>query len=154
MPILFFIFWIALNSRITVEVVVLGVIVSVLVSLFAYRLLGLSFKGQLATFKMHGKYLPSYIFTLIVEVIKANAQMIRIILSPKMDIDPTIVYFESPVKHSFSKIMLAYTIALTPGTILFELDGDRIGIHAIKFANAEVIKDWKQVKKLKKSEGS
>jgi multicomponent Na+:H+ antiporter subunit E len=154
MPILFFIFWIALNSRITVEVVVLGVFVSALVSAFAYRLLGLSFKGQMASLKMHGKRFFSYIFTLLIEVAKANVQMIQIILSPKMKIDPTIVYFESPVKNSFSKIMLAYTIALTPGTILFELEGDRIGIHAIRFANAEVIQDWTQIKKLKKSEGS
>ena len=154
MPVLFFLFWVALNARITLEVVILGVVVAVLVSAFTYRLLGLNFKEQMTSLRQHGVYLPIYICILVSEVIKANITMIGIILSPKLgNITPTIVYFENPVKSKFSRIMLGYTIALTPGTILFELEGDRIGLHTLRPSFAEVILDWPMTKKLKKSEG-
>jgi multicomponent Na+:H+ antiporter subunit E len=155
MPILFFIFWIALNARITVEVVVLGVIFAALASVFTYRLLGIDFKSQLTTLRQHWKHLLTYIVMIVFEVIKANVEMIRIILSPNMgNINPTIVYFQSPVKSTFSKIILCYNIALTPGTILFELEGDRIGIHTLRPSFANDILEYPIVKKLKKSEGS
>jgi multicomponent Na+:H+ antiporter subunit E len=72
--------------------------------------------------------------------------------SPKIEISPRVVYFKSPVKLVFSKVFLMYSIALTPGTILFELEGDRFGIHAITSEAAKGINDTTFVRNLKKVE--
>ena len=130
MPVLFLAFWIILNSRVTLEVVVIGVFVSALMSLFAYRLVGISFSAEKKLWTKSWK-IAAYLAMLLWEIIKANFQMVRIILSPKIEIHPLIVYFQSPVRTDFAKIMLTYSIMLTPGTVIFELEGDRLGIHAI-----------------------
>lgn len=44
MPVLIFVFWIALNGRLAWDVLVIGIAVSALVSVFTYRFLGVSIK--------------------------------------------------------------------------------------------------------------
>jgi multicomponent Na+:H+ antiporter subunit E len=152
MPILFLAFWIILNARITLEVVIIGLVVAALMSLFAYKAIGISPKREMHFWAVYGRYLIIYPFLLIVNVVKSNLQMIRIILSPKIEISPRVVYFKSPVKSVFSKIFLMYSIALTPGTILFELEEDRFGIHAITADAAKDINNTSFARKLKKIE--
>jgi len=154
MPILFLLFWIVLNSRITLEVVAIGVFISAAMSFFAYRVVGISFKKELRIWKVFGKHIFVYGFMLIVNMIKSNLQMIKIILSPDSGDRPQIVYFEAPVKSDYAKIILMYSIMLTPGTVAFEVEEDRFGIHAINPAMAKGIEDSVFVRKLKKIEGT
>ena len=151
MPILFFLFWIILNSRLTVEVVAIGVFVSAIMTLFTYRLIGLRFKEELKIWAKAG-HLFFYLIALLLEIVKANLQMIKIILSPTLQIQPQILYFNSPVKLNFSKIVMTYSIMLTPGTVIFELRGDRFGIHAIDPAMGMGINNSKLVQRLKRIE--
>ncbi|MCL2617548.1 MAG: Na+/H+ antiporter subunit E [Defluviitaleaceae bacterium] len=140
MPVLFLAFWIILNSAVTPEVLVIGVLISVVMSLFLYKMVGLSFAKEK---QIWAKAWPItiYMSMLLWEIVKANIQMIKIILSPKLEIHPQIVYFQSPVKSDFAKVMLTYSIMLTPGTVIFELNGDRFGIHAIDPTMTDTIND-------------
>ena len=153
MPILFLFFWIVLNGRMTLEVVALGVFVSVIMSLFAYRIIGASPKTELHVWRKFGTYFIPYVTILVVGVIKANVQMIRLILSPSAKVSPRIVYFESPVKTDFAKMLLTYFIMLTPGTFIFELEDGRFGVHAIEKGLTAGINDSKVARKLKRIEG-
>ena len=151
MPILFLLFWIVLNSRISVEVVVIGIFVSALMSLFLYRLIGISFELEKRIWARCWKLLK-YLAALLWEIVKANIQMVKIILSPTLKIQPRIVYFESPVKTDFAKIIMTYSVMLTPGTVIFELEGNRFGIHAIDPAMGEGVTESKLTQRLKKIE--
>ena len=151
MPVLFLLFWIILNSRVTAEVVILGVFVSALMSLFLYRVIGISFGLEKRIWAKSWQMLV-YLGALMGEIIKANLQMIKIILSPSMKIQPQIVYFQSPVKTSFSKVVMTYSVMLTPGTVIFELEGDRFGIHAIDPAMGVGVTESKLTHRLKKIE--
>ena len=153
MPILFLLFWIILNGRVTVEVVAIGVFVSILMSLFSYRIIGASPKKELQVWKKYGTYFIPYVAMLVVSVIMANFQMIRLVLSPRAKISPRIVYFNSPVKTDFAKMLLTYSIMLTPGTFIFELEDGRFGVHAIEKSMARGINDTNVVHKLRKIEG-
>jgi len=148
------VFWVILNSRITLEVVVLGVFLSVLMSLFVYRVLGFDFKREFRIWTRFHR-LSLYLFVLFIEILKANFQMLRIILSPQINnhIQPRIVYFPSPVKSDFLKILFMYSIMLTPGTILFDLDGERFGGHAINATTAVSFDGWDLIRRLKDLEG-
>ena len=154
MPILFFAFWVILNSRVTLEVVVLGVFISAFMSLFVYRTLGFDFKKERRLWTRAPR-IAFYMLVLFSEIIKANLQMLRIILSPQMDrhIHPQIVYFPSPFKSDFAKILFTYSIMLTPGTILFDLDGERFGGHAINAKTAISFDGWDLIRRLKDLEG-
>ena len=152
MPVLFLAFWIVLNSRVTLEVAAIGIFISTLMSLFVYRFVGISFDAEKKVWAKTWQLIV-YLALLLREIIKANFQMIRIILSPKLEIHPQIVYFKSPVKSDFAKVMLTYSIMLTPGTVIFELEGDRFGIHAIDPTMADGINESVFVHKLKNIEG-
>lgn len=154
MPVLFFAFWVILNSRLTLEIVLLGILLSVLMSFFVYRVLGFEFKKEWRVWAQVPR-LVLYLLVLFVEIVKANLLMLRIILSPRMEarIHPRIVYFQSPVKSDFFKILFTYSIMLTPGTILFDLDGERFGGHAINEEAAHSFDDWDLIRRLKNLEG-
>jgi multicomponent Na+:H+ antiporter subunit E len=153
MPILFFVFWVILNGRFTLEVVVLGVIVTVIISLFFYRFIGLSHSTEkklfIKTFSVLG-----YVYALIIEMIKANIQMIKLVLSPVIETKPQIKYFDSPVRSDIAKVALATSINLTPGTILVELEENRFGVHSIDASMlTDIDYDWNLVQKLREIEG-
>lgn len=152
MPVLFFVFWILLNARVTLEVVILGIAISAIISYFTYGVMGLRFAAER---KAWGKALQitGYLFLLVWEVVKANIHMIRLILSEKIEIKPQIIYFKSPVSSTPAKVALANSITLTPGTITIELDGDLFGVHTIDAPMGEGVEDSVFVHKLKRIEG-
>ena len=153
MPIFFLLFWIVLNSRITLEVVIIGIFISIAMSLFTYRLVGISFKKEMEMWAALWRHVFSYGAVLIVNIIKSNLQMIKIILFRDTGERPQVVYFETPVKTDYAKIILMYSIMLTPGTVAFEAEEDRFGIHAINAAMAKDIEKSVFVRMLKKIEG-
>ena len=152
MPVLFFAFWLILNGRFTGEVIVFGILISVLVSVVSYRFLGSNFslerKAMLKLFQI-----IAYLIGLVGAVIKANFAMIALILSSVIDIKPQIVYFNSPLKSKFAEVALANSITLTPGTITIHLEDGKFGIHAIDAPVGKGIEDSVFVHKLRKIEG-
>ena len=153
MPILFLLFWVVLNSRFTLEVVLIGVFVSAGMSAFTYRIIGISFRREMEIWSVAAKHLFVYGAMLLAAIVKANLQMIKIILSRDTGERPQVVYFKTPVKADYAKIVLMYSIMLTPGTVAFEAEENRFGIHAINPAMAKDIENSVFVRKLKKIEG-
>jgi len=152
MPILFLLFWIVLNSRFTLEVVLIGIFVSALMTLFTYKIIGISLKKELDIWKVFGKHIFVYGGMLIGGMIMSNLQMIKIILSKDRGDRAKIIYFETPVKSDFAKLVLMYSIMLTPGTVAFEAEEERFGIHAINEKMGKDIEKSKFVKKLQQIE--
>ena len=153
MPVLFFLFWIILNARVTPEIVISGIVVAVLIGIFFYKFIGLSPKTELKAVKKIGLILI-YLGMLIIEVLKANANMIKLVLSRNIVTNPQIKYFDSPVRSDIAKMALACSINLTPGTVFIELEDNKFGVHAIdaKFL-VGMEGDWHIVKMLRRIEG-
>ena len=147
MPVLFLAFWIIVNARMTLEVLIIGVVISVFMSLFYYRVLGASFAAEKRIWAKGGKLIV-FVLMLVVEIVKANVQMIKLILSPKLNIRPQLIYFKSPVETGFAKVLLTYSIILPPGTIVFHLDEDIVGVHAIDSALGQDVNRSGMVRRL------
>ena len=153
MPVFFFIFWVILNSRITFEVIITGIIVAFLIGLLFYRFIGLNPRTELKALKKIGAIII-FLGAVFFEVIKANYQMVKLLLSPKIKTDPIIKYFDSPVRSDLAKMAMACTINLTPGTVLIELSDNRFGVHTINAKFVEGMEStWHIVKKLQNIEG-
>ncbi|MCL2699415.1 MAG: Na+/H+ antiporter subunit E [Defluviitaleaceae bacterium] len=149
---LFFVFWVILNGRITTEVVVIGLVVACLMSLLFYRFIGLNPATEKKLLRK-AFAVAAYVYALIIEMIKANVLMIKILLSPVIETQPQIKYFESPVRSDIAKVALATSINLTPGTILIELEDNRFGVHAIDASMlADIDYTWSLVQKLREIE--
>ena len=153
MPVLFFLFWLILNARVTVEVVATGIVIALLIGVLFYKFIGLSPKTELKALGKIGLII-AYLGLLLVEVVKANANMIRLVLSRNIKTNPQIKYFDSPLRSDMAKMALACTINLTPGTVFIELEDNKFGVHAIDAKFLVGMEDsWHIVKMLRRIEG-
>ncbi len=153
MYVVFLILWIIFNGKFTWEIFGIGAVICAALYWFVCRYMGYSIKSDLRAFKKIGQ-LVGYFFTVIVEVIKANTQVIHFILSSKYEIQPKIVHFKTDLKNEISRVVLANCITLTPGTITVSLTEDEYVVHCLDEELSEGMDDSIFVKKLHKMEGT
>jgi len=72
-------------------------------------------------------YLPVFAWYCL----KANLQMVYLVLHPKMPIRPGIVRIRTGLAGDTGKTALANSITLTPGTLTVDVDGDSLYVHWI-----------------------
>ena len=148
MAFLFFVIWIILNGRITLELVLIGMGVSVAIYFLAARALDYSPKKDLQLLRS----LPIvflYTLNLVLEIIKASVGVIAIIWSRDRKPDPVFVEFHSGLPSDFLNALLANSITLTPGTFTLIQEGDRFVVHCLRREFAEGIEDSVFVKILR-----
>lgn len=151
MYLLLFFFWIILNGRLTVEIVVLGLIFAALVYAFVWKFMGLTWEREKSFWK-HFLWGVQYIAILLKEIAVANLIVLKIVLSPKKKVHPVIVSFDAPLKNHILQAILADSITLTPGTITVRLYEEKFEVHCLDESMAEGINDSIFVKMLKKWE--
>jgi multicomponent Na+:H+ antiporter subunit E len=80
-----------------------------------------------------------YIPSLLWEIILANIHVIRVVIHPRMleIIDPQVIHFRTILKRPISKVTLAQSITLTPGTITVDIRDDEFTVHALDRTVAE-----------------
>jgi multicomponent Na+:H+ antiporter subunit E len=72
-----------------------------------------------------------YLFVFIIELIKANIDVTRRVLTPSLPINPGIVKVKTKLKSKMARLILADSITLTPGTFTLQVEGDTFYIHWI-----------------------
>ncbi|MCR5766871.1 MAG: Na+/H+ antiporter subunit E [Lachnospiraceae bacterium] len=143
--------WIVFNGRFTIEVLLFGVAISGLICFFLVRFLGYSFRKELRALKI----LPDliiYIFVLLIEIIKANFTVMKLILFKAREIEPVVVHFHTDLKSRYAKVLLANSITLTPGTITSSMHDDEYYVHCLDKKLGNGISDSVFVRRLKKME--
>lgn len=151
MYLLLFFFWIILNGRITVEIVILGLVFAALVYAFAWKFMGLTLEREKSFWK-HFVWGLQYLVILLKEIAVANIVVLKIVLSPKKKVHPVIVSFDAPLKNHLLQVILADSITLTPGTITVRLYEEKFEVHCLDESMAKGIDDSVFVKMLKKWE--
>lgn len=75
------------------------------------------------------------------ELILANIDVVKIVLSPKLDIQPGIIAVPTKLKTDWEVTILASLITLTPGTLsmYFSEDGKTIYVHSIHVPDKEAM---------------
>ncbi len=76
-------------------------------------------------------YLVRYLGWLFWNVITANVDVARRILSPRMPIRPQLMVFRTGLQDDVARVLVANSITLTPGTVTIDLDGDSYLVHAL-----------------------
>ncbi len=143
--------WIIFNGRFTPEILVFGLIISAAVCLFMVKFFGYSFKKELLVLKI----LPDlfiYVIILLVEIIKANFAVMKLIIFKAKSIEPTVVHFHTGLKTKAARVLLANSITLTPGTITSSLHEDEFFVHCLDKHLSVGISDSVFVKRLRKME--
>lgn len=99
-------------------------------------------------------FLALFGLSLLWQIVLANVQVAKILLNPKMPMQPGIVSFSPGLKTDLSKAILANSITLTPGTLTLDVQGDVFVVHALTLAAAQGIVEWPLISWLRKLEGS
>ncbi|MDG5786504.1 Na+/H+ antiporter subunit E [Evansella sp. AB-P1] len=119
--------WMLLKNNFTGVEFAIGYIVGLLLLFVLRRFLNFDFyfRRVIAVFKL--------IVLFIYKLILANIDVIKIVLSPKLNIKPGIIAVPTKLKTEWEVTLLSCLISLTPGTLSmnFSEDGKTIYVHAI-----------------------
>lgn len=79
----------------------------------------------------------------LVSIIKSNIDVAKVVLSPKLKLNPGIVAIPLDIKSEFGITLLANLITLTPGTVTMDISTDRktIYVHCIDLPDPEALRD-------------
>ncbi|MDI6790442.1 MAG: Na+/H+ antiporter subunit E [Thermodesulfobacteriota bacterium] len=126
---LFFPFWMPLSGFFDVFHLSIGVGCCALVAYISHDLLFVNVRvGDMRTIV---KRFFTYIPWLIYQIILSNIHVVKIVLSPKMPIDPKIIKFKTKLDSDISLVTFANSITLTPGTITIDIKDGEYYVHAI-----------------------
>lgn len=151
MLLLFFCVWIIFNGTITAEIAVIGAVIVLLMFVFICKFMDYSLKQEILLYKK-SICLMHYILILVMEIMKANMAVIRLITSNSEVVEPVMVRVHTNLKSNFCRVLLANSITLTPGTITVSLDRDEYVVHCLDKSLSEGMEESVFVKMLEKLE--
>lgn len=151
--VLIFIAWLILNAKITLEVALFGLLIVLLVNIIVHAIVPEKHRHRYPLSKAIKTL--EYIYIVVVEVIKANIDMIKIVLFvDEKDLVPSVTTFKTDLKGNMAITALTSSITLTPGTITVAVTEDELMIHALDIGMLEGIDDSIFVHKLRELEGN
>ncbi|HLS60371.1 MAG TPA: Na+/H+ antiporter subunit E [Virgibacillus sp.] len=125
--------WTFLQNTYTATSFIVGYMIGILILFMLRRFL-------VSDFYLHRVWaIIKLIMLFIIELIKANIDVIKIVLRPKLNNEPGIVAVTTRLESDAEITLLAALISLTPGTISmdFSEDSKTIYIHAIDVPDKE-----------------
>jgi multicomponent Na+:H+ antiporter subunit E len=123
---LLFVVWLVVNASLELPIVVVGAALSfVLAWIFVRR----SEIWRIECTPRTAFHFLAYTGVFIVELVKANLNMLRYVYAPRIDIHPGIVKVNMRLKSPLGRLALANSIALTPGSLVMDIEGDALFIH-------------------------
>lgn len=128
--IIMLIFWTIMSGMFDTFHYSLGILSCALVAFFSSDLL-FPDKGKSWLKELFG--MVCYLPYLLWQIILANLQITYIVLHPRMleKLDPHLFRFETKLKRPISKVAMAQSITLTPGTITVNIHDNQIAVYAL-----------------------
>lgn len=151
MFICFFALWVVLNGKWTTEIGVFGLVFAALAYAFTWKYMGYSPKVDIALVRRVPSALR-YGVNLVVEIIKANLTVCKMILKPDFVPEPQLVQFDVDLKKNRHLVALANSITLTPGTITVDLHDNHFLVHALDASLVDGLDDGGFVQQLMQME--
>lgn len=124
-----FALWLAVNSSLELPVVGAGLLISLAISFIFVRRSDLWRTINLTPRAAY--HFIAYTAVLVVEIVKANINVMRYVYSPRIDIHPGIVKIDLRLKSPIGRLALANSIALTPGSLVLDVRDDVMFIHCL-----------------------
>ncbi len=134
----------SISGEMFLQEFVVGSVVAIAIASLTFR----NFTG-LGLRYFHPKRIAYFIaFSLVFfkEMVKANLNMARIVLSPSLPVKPGIVEIETELKQPSAKLLLGNAITLTPGTMTLDYRGNKAYIHWVDVKSDDTEKAGKIIK--------
>lgn len=126
--------WVFMNGDFTVGTFVTGYIIG----LVAVYILRNFLPGRFYLKRLY--WIIKLIFIFIIELIKANIEVVRIVMTPKIDIHPGFYAYPNDLEEEWEVALLSTLITLTPGTVVVAISEDYsvIYIHGLDMEDADL----------------
>ena len=131
-----FLFWVLLNGTLANDVLLVGFVASLVITLM--------FQNGLALFSEF-RWTPKSIITLLLyvlfflkELVKSNVSLAKIVLSPVLPLKPGIVKVRTRLKSRMGRLLLTNSITLTPGTLTVDIVGEWLYIHWVTVDSTDI----------------
>jgi multicomponent Na+:H+ antiporter subunit E len=121
-------FWLLLSGHYTPLLLTLGAITCILVVYIAHRMDVVDEEGLPIHIAL--RFLI-YVPFLLWATLQSNIQMARIVLDPKLPIDPKLGRYHLPLRTDLGRFIFANSVTMTPGTVTTDVDGDMIEVHVL-----------------------
>ncbi len=142
--------WLLLSGFFEPLLLGLGVVSCLVVVLIAYRMDVIDREGH----PIHlGWRIVIYWFWLALEIVKANVDVARRILDPKLPIHPLLIRLQASQKSELGHVIYANSITLTPGTVSVRVEAGEILVHAIAKEPAEALQQGDMDRRVSAVEG-
>ena len=132
-----FIIWVIANGTLAYNTLIAGVVISAVIALaFA------SFARVYSVIRWSPKiiyYYLMYLSVFIVELVKANLNVMSLVFSPRIDIKPGIVEIKTELTSPIGRLALANSITLTPGTLVVDIKENSLFIHWINISTTDPV---------------
>ncbi len=124
-----FLVWLILTWSIDTVSIVLGIIFSLLATMFFGELLTVTPERALhfTRYLWFLYYFPVFLW----QMIKSNIDVAYRVLHPALPIDPGLIKIRTGLKSEVSKALLGNSLSLTPGSTTVDIIGDELYIHCI-----------------------
>jgi multicomponent Na+:H+ antiporter subunit E len=142
--------WLGWSGHYTPLLLGLGLASCVAVVLLAQRMRILDREGTPLELALR---LPFYAPWLLWQVFKANVDVSRRILSPRVPIQPRVVRVKTSQETDLGRVVYANSITLTPGTVSLRVEGDEIIVHALTRKAAEELLEGSMDRRVTRTEG-
>jgi multicomponent Na+:H+ antiporter subunit E len=76
---------------------------------------------------------------LLHEIWLANVQVVRLVVDPRLPIDPVVLRVPMRYSSDLARTTYANSITLTPGTITLDVEGETLVVHAITRAGGDAL---------------
>jgi multicomponent Na+:H+ antiporter subunit E len=119
--------WFAANLSLAPEALATGALISVAVAYAFTRKRGVWRDFHLSPRRVYHFVLFTGAF--LVELVRANINVLRYVFSPRIDIKPGIVRIKTKLKTPVGRLALANSIALTPGSLVIDIKDEDLFIH-------------------------
>lgn len=132
--ILVFFFWVLLSGHFEPLLLVLGAISTLLTIFLSLRM---NIIDQDSFPVHHLARLLRYFVFLAKEIVLANLDVIKRILTPGASISPQVIELPAKQSSDLGKVIYANSITLTPGTVSLDLAANKLKVHALSKEAAE-----------------
>lgn len=143
--------WLLLSGHYQPLLLGLGVASTIVVVLIARRMDLIDREGH--PIHLSWRFLL-YIPWLLWEIVKANIDIARVIVRPKMVIGPTVLRLKGTQKSELGHVIYANSITLTPGTVTIGLEEGVLSVHALTREAAEGLKSGDMDRRVTAVEGA
>ena len=124
------IFWLALSGHYTALLLCLGAFCCIWVGLISRRMDIVDLEGH--QIRLVSLRIIPYFIWLAKEIIVSSVIVARMILSPKIKLNPAVERLPAEGMSDMEKVIYANSITLTPGTLTLEVSDSWLEVHTIR----------------------